>query len=286
MKPRWELLESGRVSDIVKSKKLYEELVEFHWNYYSELAFQRKHIREELNASLREASKVFPFSGWQRVVRYKHSLTPLSTKGSLVDPGGRFNVGAIDPTRFPMFPALYLAYDKGTALAEVLGRDTSLGSLTPEEMALTKPDSISVISVSGSLEAVLDVSAPESLERFVNLIKEFKLSKALKFEARRLGFPVSLITTLKELKLVLEQRNWRNWPMLFDVPSGAQIFGGIALDAGIEGILYQSVITGKQSLAIFPQNFLNSSSFVVLDDSTPSDEVLKRVDSTNFAEFI
>lgn len=42
MTRRWEGLESGRVSDIVNSKKLYEELVEFHWRYYSELAFQRK----------------------------------------------------------------------------------------------------------------------------------------------------------------------------------------------------------------------------------------------------
>ena len=110
--------ESGRVSDIIKSKKLYGDLVEFHWRYYSELAFQRKSIREELNSSLRNAAAAFQFSGWQRVVKYKYSLDPLSAKGSLFDQGGRFNVGAIDSTRHPMFPALYLAVDKGTALAE------------------------------------------------------------------------------------------------------------------------------------------------------------------------
>ena len=142
MSRRWELLESGRVSDIIRSKKLFAELVEFHWRYYSELAFQRKQIREGLNGALREAANAFEFSGWQRVVKYRYSLDPLSTKGSLADPGGRFNVGAIDPRRYPMFPALYLAADKGTALAEVLGRDTSANSLTPEELALTKPDSI------------------------------------------------------------------------------------------------------------------------------------------------
>jgi len=149
---RWQL-ESGRVSDIIKSKKLYEDLVEFHWRYYSELAFQRRRIREELNSSLRNAAAAFQFSGWQRVVKYKYSLDPLSAKASLFDPGGRFNVGAIDPTRYPMFPALYLAADKGTALAEVIGRDKDVGSLTPEQLALTKPDSISAVSVTGKLEA-------------------------------------------------------------------------------------------------------------------------------------
>ena len=38
MKSKWELLDSGNVSDIIKSKKLHEDLVKFHWKYYSELA--------------------------------------------------------------------------------------------------------------------------------------------------------------------------------------------------------------------------------------------------------
>src|SRR6266699_2086977 len=118
MMRRWQL-ESGRVSDSVNSRKLYEDLVEFHWRYYSELAFQRRKIREELNSSLRNAAADFQCSRWQRVVKYKYSLDPLSAKGSLSDPGGRFNVGAIDPTRYPMFPALYLAADKATALGRV-----------------------------------------------------------------------------------------------------------------------------------------------------------------------
>jgi RES domain-containing protein len=171
MKTRWELLDSGNVSDIIRSKKLYEDLVELHWKYYSELAFQRKQIREELNASLREVSIPFQFSSWQRTVRYKYSLKPLSPKGSLADPGGRFNVGAIDSTRYPMFAALYLASDKRTALAEVLGRDKNRGLVTPEELALTKPDSISIVSVSGKLEAVVDVRTVSHLRPFVDLIK-------------------------------------------------------------------------------------------------------------------
>lgn len=283
---RWQL-ESGRVSDIIKSKKLYEDLVEFHWRYYSELAFQRKRIREELNSSLRYAAAAFQFPRWQRVVKYKYSLDPLSAKASLFDPGGRFNVGAIDPTRYPMFPALYLAADKGTALAEVIGRDKDVGSLTPEQLALTKPDSISAVSVTGKLEAVVDIRMSANLSKFVSLIKDFKLSKPLISEARRLGWsPLTLISTVTELKAVLMLDNWRNWPTLYDVPAGGQVFGGIAVDAGIEGILYESVLTGRECLAVFPQNFLNSSSYVELDDPAPSDDVRTRIDSGNFAEFI
>lgn len=271
---RWQL-ESGRVSEIIKSKKLYEDLVEFHWRYYSELAFQRKRIREDLNSCLRGAAVAFQFSKWQRIVKYKYSLDPLNARGSLSDPGGRFNVGAIDPTRYPMFPALYLAAEKGTGLAEVLGRDNGTGLLTPEELALAKPDSM-----------VVDVRVSETLSSFVRLIKDFRLSKALVVEARRLGFPLQLIATVAELKRVLMLPDWRNWPMLYDVPAGGQIFGGIAMDAGIEGILYESVLTGKECLAVFPKNFLNSSSYIELDDPAPQGDVPTRIDSSNFSQFI
>lgn len=74
--------------------------------------------------------------------------------------------------------------------------------------------------------------------------------------------------------------------MLYDAPAAGQIFVGIAVDAGIEGILYESVLTGKECLAVFPQNFLNSSSYVELDDPAPSGAVRKRIDSSNFAEFV
>ena len=286
MKRRWEILDSGQVSDITRSKKYFEQLVSFHWRYYSELAYQRKQIREELNSVLREVAGPFEFTRWQRVVKFKYSLDPLSTKGSLVDPGGRFNVGAIDPNRYPMFPALYLAVDKGTALAEVLGRSVTQSSLSPEDIALTKPDSISVLSVSGKLEAVLDIQSGRNLQRFVALIKDFKLSRTLRSEAQALGFPLDIVSNIDVLQKVLGHPNWRDWPMLYDVPAAGQIFASIAVNAGIEAILYGSVITGRECLAIFPQNFLNSSSFIKLDDPTPSDNVPRQMDSTNFKQFI
>jgi hypothetical protein len=283
---RWEVLDSGLISDILQSKARFEHLVEFHWDYYSELAFQRNQIREQLKGSLREKAQPFEFSKWQRIVRYKYSLTPLSPKGSLVDPGGRFNIGELDRVRYRVFPALYIAADKGTALAEVLGRDESTGSFSPEDLALTKPDSITAVSVSGKLESTLDIRERNNLARFVNLIKDFRLSRSLILKARKLKFPLRLVKTAKELGGVLEQRDWRNWPMAFDVPAACQVFGGLVMDAGIEGILYNSAITQRLSLAIFPQNFLNSSSYVELDDAVPAEEVQRRIDSSNFSKFI
>jgi len=284
MTKQW-FLDSGSLSGIVESKAFFGDLVEFHWQYYSELLFQRNQIREQLKSALRAKAQPFEFENWQRVVKYKYSLDPLSAKGSLVEPGGRFNVGQIDPARYTVFPALYIASDKGTALSEALGREQNNGSLTPEEVALTKPDSITAVSVSGKLESVFDVRERSNLAPFVNLIKNFKVSKSLVIKARRLQFPLQLVTTTKELGAVLDQRNWREWPMVYDVPSTCQVFGGLVMNAGIEGILYNSAITKRECLAVFPQNFLNSSSFLELDDAVPSETVQRRIDSSNFGGF-
>lgn len=151
-----EPIESGLIADIRASKARYEQLIQFHWECYSELAFLRNRVYDSLKSSLRERATPFEFSKWQRAVKYRYSLDPLSTKGSLVDPGGRFNIGAIDTARYPVFPALYLASDKGTALAELLGRDKPGSLLGAEELALTKPDSVTAVSVSGKLESALD----------------------------------------------------------------------------------------------------------------------------------
>ena len=80
MSQRWEL-ESGRISDLLKSKRYFERLVEFHWEYYSELAFQRNQIREQLKSSLRDKAQPFEFRKWQRIVRYKYSLNTSQHKG-------------------------------------------------------------------------------------------------------------------------------------------------------------------------------------------------------------
>ncbi len=116
------VLESGLITDIYRSKWRYERWLEFHWKYYSELSYQRSQIYDKLKGALAERATSFQFHRWQRAVKYKYSTDPLNAKGSLTDPGGRFNIGRIDPTRFTAFPGLYAASDKSTALAELLGR--------------------------------------------------------------------------------------------------------------------------------------------------------------------
>jgi len=276
-----EPLDSGFIADIPKSRALYEQLRQFHWEFYSELAYQRSKIYDSLKNSLRERAKPFELSNWQRVVKYKYALHPLGTNGSLVDPGGRFNIGEIDTPRYPVFPALYVASDKGTALAELLGRSTSGDLLTPEEVALTKPDSIAAVSVSGHLDAALDIGDDSNLAGFVALIKTFRLPPTLTSKASKLGFPLKTIKTVQELSTVLHASDWRNWPALYDTPAACQIFGRIASDAQVEGIMYKSVLTEKPCLAIYHQNFQHSSSYIQLDDPVPPELVVKRLDSSN-----
>jgi hypothetical protein len=283
------LLESGRLEDIPKSRAKLDALLKFHWEYHSELAFQRSKVYDSLKGSLLRTTEAFRFSSWQRAVKYKYSLDPLNTKGSRVDPGGRFNIGTIDTTRFVVFPGLYLAADKSTALAELLGRSDSNQPLTPEELALTKPDSVTVVSVSGNLESVFDVRDAKNLVGFVNLIKDFQLSSALKAKAKELGLPsfkLTLIGAPETLQEELMKKNWRLWPMQFDVPTSSQIFGQIVQDAGIEGILYNSTMTEQPCLVVYPQNFANSPSFVELDGPLPSETVPRRLDRDTFKRFI
>ena len=111
------------------------------------------------------------------------------------------------------------------------------------------------VSVSGNLDAVLDVGDDTNLAAFVALIKGFRVSSALSLKANRLGFPLHVIKTVQELTDVLHAPGWRNWPTLFEVPAVSQIFGRIVLDAQIDGILYKSVLTKKNLSSPVPSEF-------------------------------
>lgn len=284
--PDDEALDYGLIADIPKYKEVFEQRAQFHWEFYSELALLRSRIYDSLKSSLSEKAESFDFSGWQRAVKYKYSLSPLSTKGSQADPGGRFNIGAIDPARFPIFPALYLASDKKTALAELLGRDGPTSSFSAEELALTKSTSITIVSVSGKLESILDIRDAKNLVGFVSLVKDFQVSAKLLGKARKLGVQTKLVRNTSQLAIQLADPRWRGWPMIYDIPAVSQILGRIALDANIEGILYGSVLTRNPCLSIYPQNFQNSSSFIELNGDCPGELVHKRIDSTSFKNFL
>lgn len=279
------LLEQGTLADMRAAKQRTADLLKYQWEYYSELARQRNQIRDEISAALTQACiSDFPFNKWQRAVKYKYGLHPFSTVGSLTFIGGRFNTGEDVNLEVPSFPALYIACDKDTALQETLGQiKIENKPFTPIERALTNPQSEVIVSVSGQLEKVIDLRSTECLKGFVALIKNFKISDALKDSAKNLGLDSPDVVTTPTLLLdTLLAENWRVNPSDFDVPANPQIFGHLAYQAGIEGILYPSKFTGKDCLAIFPHNFVASSSFVKLDDDVPHEKVPAQIDSSNW----
>ncbi len=177
-----------------------------------------------------------------------------------------------------------MATDKDTALQEHLGQQNNNESkLTPREVALTNPASETIVSVSGQLDKVFDLTNEKNLFPFTKIINKFVISNKLALMAKKLRIPKPEIikTPTKLLKTFLDP-NWRERPNNFDIPSNSQIFGHLVYTAGIEGILYPSKFTDKLCLAIYPRNFPNTDSFILIDDELPHNKVPKRIDGTNW----
>ncbi len=267
------------------AKERTAALLKYHWDYYSELARQRNGIQEILNKALVQACiSNYRIEKWQRAVKYKYGLHPFSTAGSLTYIGGRFNTGRDVNSEVPSFPALYLASNKDTALQETLGQIKPKDSpLNARELALINPQSEVIVSVSGELEKVFDLTVPKNLAGFVELIKDFKLGKAIEESAKFLGLaPPDIIKRPEQLLETLLNDEWQRPPSQFDVPANPQIFGHLIYQAGIEAILYPSKLTKENCLAVFPHNFAVSSSYLILDDDIPHPSVPQKVDSTNW----
>ena len=75
-------------------------------------------------------------------------------------------------------------------------------------------------------------------------------------------------------------------PQQFDLPANSQIFGRIAAAAGIHGILYPSSRhVAKRCIALFPQNWPETNSFIEVTDQAPEGTHLTRIDGLT-REFI
>lgn len=282
------LLDQFSVSDIRRWQAIKDEVLKFHWDYYGNLAYQRSKIADQIKNALLEASeKGFLFERWQRAVKYKYALEPFSVAGSLIDAGGRFNIGDINSLQFQPFPALYIASDKDTALQELLSQQIQPGQEERAlDFALSNPASIASVSLSGNLDSVINLNHPERLQPLVELIKNFTIPDHLLESAKKIGFPPpELIRTVPKLIETLSTVNWREWPMQFDVPVASQIFGQFVWEAGVEGIVYSSKFTNKDCLAIFPQNFDDiTTSFIQLDDEAPPEIKIRRLDAKVWQE--
>lgn len=287
-RPKFTLVDQFGLASIRAGKSQGTRIRRFQWRFYAELEEQRARCAEDLHkAILRAATDLFKFDAWQRAVRTRWSLKPLSAAGSLNPPGGRFNVGSL--ASFESLPALYVARDKPTALSEALGGAAGgTRGLNALEIALASPDSVSVQSVSGDLHTVVRLDEPDRLQSFVDIVKGFSISADLQRLGREIArdvgvpSPKFLVTTVKELVRGLEAPDWRALPVQVGIPSVPQVFGRLALRAGAEAIVYRSGRGGSLCLAVFPTAFEGSPSHVSLDDEQPRKDVIMRLDRTTW----
>lgn len=277
------LLDTFSAEDLTLWEEQKDKILRYYWNLYNDLAYQRHKIADQLCKALLEAAvSPYEFTEWQRQVRYKYSLTPLSPNGSLIEPGGRFNIPDINSDHIPPFPALYIAEDRETVLQEAGQKNThSAAGLSGLELALVKKESISIIAVSGRLESIIDLHQPKRLKSFLNLIKKFSVLKENIQFAKEININTPKTTrSFSSLINTLLEPNWRSWCMQFDIPANCQIFGQLVMNAGIEGILYPSKFSKKKCLAIFPQNF-ESESFIDVEGDVPQG-AMSRLDMSSW----
>ena len=223
---------------------------------------------------------------WTRIVDYKYSLQPLSAAGSLVR-GGRFNIGNdLDPGKYPVFPALYLAEDHDTAYAERFGqRPSGSGGLEGHEYALRTPGSFTSVNVNGQLHNLFDLRNAKNLRQFIAIISGFELPKELRNLAASAGIKSPLLVrSAGQLKMSLLAHNWRLYPSQYEIPSNPQVFGRLVVDAGFDGIIYASTKGPKACVALFPTNFSGSESHVELADDAPRGTTHTRLDQETWAE--
>jgi RES domain-containing protein len=281
------IFDTFTLEDVRRKSRFKDEVLQYVWESYSALQHQRSAMAEEITGALaRAAGDPFPFSRWMRVVDYQFTNHPLSAAGSVkLMVGGRFNIGDIDPIKFAPFPALYIASDRDTALAETLGPPNDTEGLTRNELALRSERSYSCVAVNGALETVIDLSKMERLRGFVDVIGQFRFPAAVRDKAKRLGIQDPIVSSEEDLRTALSSTNWRVMPMQMDVPAACQIFGQLVARAGIEGIVFPSAKSEEPSLAVFPQN-LQGDSFVELADTPPVATTHVRLDAKTWRFFV
>lgn len=270
--------------------QLYRGVADYCWDHYSYFANQRSLIVDKLKDALAINARKQTFEHWRRLVSYKYTLDPLSARGSILSsPGGRFNIGDLNETKFPRFPALYIAENSDTAYKEKYGLydpNKKAPGLTAENLAIGGNQTN--ICVKGQINQVLDLTDQGTLKDFFNIIKNIKLPSHFLKRARQLNIePMRQVTSMKELRQTILDPNWRYMPSTFDVPANPQILGQIAYVAGIEAILYPSRMSNKDlCLAIFPENLVNSTSFVEIEGEIPEELVKRRLNAETYLNFI
>lgn len=265
------------LSKLEALQKFSKEVRELEWKEYCYYKDQQAQKFEKIKKSLLSVAKKNSFNNHVRIVAYKYSNQPLSSKGSRLDPiGGRFNFGTIDSIKFDPFSCLYIASDKKTALAEKFSTaKKKFEKLKPEELLGVK-GSYSVTIIKGQIDLVLDIRDRKNLKPFLSVIKKIHPPEHLNQIAKALSLPLSKnIQTVSGLKSVLNAKDWKKSPTLFNIPSPSQIFGHLVYRSGIQAILYNSQYTDKPCLAVFPENFEDRGGVIQLQDEVPANTIAK-----------
>ena len=259
------LLEHVSDIDLARSRSHGTRIAAYNTQLFYELEGQRAAHAEEVRASLQSIPGIsVSVDDWCRQVKSRYALSPLSCAGSLIS-SGRFNYGNDLDTRFPRFPALYIAEDRATAHCEMFQIATDVpGRLSAEQMNFQPSQSIANYALAGTVHQVFDLTRTESLAPFMEVTRHFTLSTELRKMERAFGIPTRQVAqTPEQLMVTLMDRDWRTYPMYADVPANSQILGSLLQDAGFEAVLYNSVrLAGGRAMAVFPRAFRNSTSMV------------------------
>ena len=253
----------------------YKNYLFDEYNYYCE---EREKIKKEIIFSLNDKVAPYPVNNWFRLINTKYLHHPLNCKGSMENStGGRFNIGKIKEGRFPTFPALYIGNEKETCIKEIYEGMTHFFNTKRGD---------SFFRVSGYIHSLLDITAKNSLNEFVKVIKQITLSKKLQRTAKQLNIQSMRVCNITQLKKRIYDKNWRIEPNICDIPAVPQIFGQLVKESGIEAILYKSTKKSRLGLcmAVFPENFKNSDSYIELEDC-PDNITHKRMDLETFENF-
>lgn len=284
-------LEHASSDEIQKTAKINQKQNKFIRTWRDIAKQQRADNLEKLKISLlNNVVNNYPFTGWQRSVKYEYCLHPLCTVGSTKFLGGRFNFGENINDELTAYPSLYIAEDKVTAAHEHLSQNIqehpNKDELSSLELALcSSQDSRAEVSVCGFLSRIIDLTNKATLVDFVNIIRNFKLPKEINAWAKGAHFEqrdFSLIRTIDRLFESILAPDWREIPLMFNYPANCQEFGELVMLSGIDGILYKSKFTGKKCLAIFTSNFINNDSYIEISGNLPSGVIVSRLDKTNY----
>ena len=277
-------LERFSADDLDRWAAASERLDELQRELHFGLESQRLAHRDALLTALRgAAAPALPLDRWVRLVDYQYSLEPLSPIGSVLRDGGRFNIGReVGDGAFKSFPALYVASDLEVGLREFYQIDKKhrKSGLTREEFALRREGSFTAVEVNGLFEVVFDIGRIDALKPFVDVVSRFKMPSRVMQLARMLKLPPPrLIRSPSELRRVLTTKNWRAWPVQFDLPATSQVFGALLRDAGFEAVRYPSAKGEGHCVAVFPENLGASRSYVEIASPVPPGAAMTRLDS-------